>query len=122
MESMSNYSSIKEVLETYTSFDDDDVPSPEYRTLLGEPVIFAAARNGDLGAIRLLLECDADVNSRGEYGNTPLHSAIEACQFDAARYLLSKGADPNMKNQEGKLPRDCCWEGEWLGIFGESNV
>jgi ankyrin repeat protein len=119
---MKNYSRLEDVLAAYTSFDEGDTPSVEYKTIMGEPVIFAAAHNGDLEALELLLAVGANIDSRGEYGNTPLHEAIEACNFEAARYLLSKGAKPNIRNGEGKLPKDCCWEGEWPGIFGEQNA
>jgi ankyrin repeat protein len=119
---MSEYTRIEDVLSAYTSFAEGEAPTPEYKNLLGEPVIFSAAHNGDLEALRLLLESGANVNSRGEYGNTPLHEAIEACQFEAARYLLLNGANPNIENAEGKQPKNCCWEGEWPGIFGDENA
>lgn len=119
---MGKYSKVEDVLESYTSFYQGDSPSVEYKNCLGEPVIFSAAQNGDLDALHLLIKFGANINSRGEHGNTPLHQAIEACQFEAARYLLSNGADPSIKNNEGKLPKNCCWEGEWLGIFGENNA
>lgn len=52
------------------------------------------------------------VNIQDKYGNTPLH---ELAKYDVSRsqnraevllYLLSQGADPEIKNYEGKTPLD----------------
>ena len=119
---MSKYSKLEDVLDKYSDFYEGDIPSVEFKTVLGEPVIFSAIHNEDIEAVKFLLLHGANFQSLGEYGNTPLHEAINVGHFDIARYLLSKGANPNIKNQEGKYPKDCCWEGELLGIFGEKNA
>lgn len=119
---MSQYQNLRAVLETYTDYIEGDPISCEHRNLLGEPVIFSAAHNGDIEALEILLAAGAEVNSLGEHRNTPLHEALQAAEFDAARLLIRHGADLNAKNDEGKLPKDCCWEGEWPDIFGVSHA
>ena len=53
-----------------------------------------------------LLELGVDVNGlddiQGPYRHgTPLHYAFRNRAFEAARFLLQKGADPHKKNQWG---------------------
>ncbi|CAB0041466.1 unnamed protein product [Trichogramma brassicae] len=47
------------------------------------------------------------VNVRDELGNTPLHYAVRALNIETqhdVRYLMKRGADPNVANQEGLTP------------------
>jgi ankyrin repeat protein len=62
------------------------------------PPLSAAARAGDLAALRALLNAGADPNAGGEGGSgwPPLMHAVHTQQFDAARLLLDRGADPNL--------------------------
>lgn len=56
-----------------------------------------AARVGRLGIAGLLLELGLDVNScKMPEEGTPLISAIHGAQLNMARYLLSRGANPNV--------------------------
>ena len=55
-----------------------------------------AAFNGDLDAVRTLVEAGADVNTEGRVWN-PLHAAIENNQSPVIRYLLNAGADPDFR-------------------------
>jgi len=63
----------------------------------------------------LLLDYGADLNSRGQHGDTPLHIIFRAESInhistleprysidDAAEFLLGKGADCNIKNDNGE--------------------
>lgn len=55
-----------------------------------------ASQQGDLAAVRRLVESGADVNCVGDHGMGPLltfHPAV-------MEYLLSKGADPNRQTNE----------------------
>lgn len=55
-----------------------------------------------------LLDYDADVNAREEFGKTALHYAIEHQNFhgytNLIRDLLEAGADPNNKDKSGDFP------------------
>jgi ankyrin repeat protein len=58
--------------------------------------LMAAARIGDLAAMRRLLDAGADPNERDVLnGWTPLYHAIHKGQIDAVRLLLDQGIDPN---------------------------
>jgi ankyrin repeat protein/cell wall assembly regulator SMI1 len=51
-----------------------------------------------------LVAAGADVNHETESGNTPLHRAVEARSDNGIRFLLQRGADPTVKNDEGRTP------------------
>ena len=56
--------------------------------------LHAAARHGQVGAVRLLLEHGADPNAREAGDNTsPLHWAAAGRHFDTVRALLDAGGD-----------------------------
>lgn len=68
-------------------------PSPdELRAYRG---LHAAAATGDIPAIETALRGGASVNATDPRQRTPLHVAIFLKQYDAARALLQRGADPN---------------------------
>jgi ankyrin repeat protein len=67
----------------------------------GETPLAAAARNGDVGALALLLDHGSDVNERsGMNGWTVLMHAVDKHQHATARALLDAGADPNLASGE----------------------
>lgn len=39
-----------------------------------------------------------------DYGNTPLHWAAEKNQVESVKFLLSKGANPNLRNYNMMAP------------------
>jgi uncharacterized protein len=57
--------------------------------------LFAAAQQGDAGAIAKLVAGGANPNAHDAYGRTPLHVAAHAGRHDAMRALAKAGADPN---------------------------
>ena len=65
-----------------------------------------AASKGDVGIINLLLSLgkNLDINVSDVYGNTPLHLACEGNNFEAAKILIQKGAQIDVKNKEEKTP------------------
>ncbi|KAH9046635.1 hypothetical protein EDB84DRAFT_1674021 [Lactarius hengduanensis] len=70
-----------------------------------------AALNMHLGAVQVLLEYNADVNSRSDDGNTPLHDAVsyvnlhpEGERVGVMRRLLEHGADPNACDDNHSTP------------------
>jgi Caspase domain/Ankyrin repeats (3 copies)/Ankyrin repeat len=57
-----------------------------------------AARDGDIASMQKLLDGGANINENGmaaTYAGPPLSHAAYACQVEAARYLISRGADVN---------------------------
>ena len=63
--------------------------------------LVAAIRNGDIRAIRKLLDNGADVNTRDAEGNTPLILASFYASPECVALLLENGADVNTANQAG---------------------
>jgi outer membrane protein assembly factor BamB len=60
--------------------------------------LLAAARKGDLAAVRKHLDSGADPNARTEYGASALHFAADRGHLDVVRLLLDRKADPNAKD------------------------
>lgn len=68
-----------------------------------------ASQQGHLGVAKVLVNAGAPVNARDSYGNTPLWRAVFAFQGgdpELIRLLLEAGADPDIKNNTDRSPRD----------------
>jgi ankyrin repeat protein len=96
-------------------------PEVNSKGFFGNVPLIIAITWGNKDAVELLLNAGAEIDVACEGGNTPLHEAIQAGEFEIARLLVARGADQEARNTEGKKPRDLCWEGEWAGIFGVRN-
>ena len=67
-----------------------------------ESAIFIAASMGDVTKLKSLLEADPTlVDVYGPNGKSPLHDAAAAGQNAAVKYLLEKGADPLVADEDG---------------------
>jgi len=64
------------------------------------PLMYAA-RQGSLGAARVLSEMGADLNLTDPDGTTALVLAIINSHYDTAALLLAKGADPSLADSTG---------------------
>jgi len=69
----------------------------------GSTAVHLAASREDLSALKILLARKADVNSRDEFGNTPL-SVAAAKDSEVLQLLLDSGADVNSTNKAGGTP------------------
>ncbi len=63
--------------------------------------LMGAARTGNIEQVQELLGKGADVNSRNEWGLTPLMAAAQGDHIEAGKLLLEKGADINSKQKDG---------------------
>ena len=64
-----------------------------------------AARDGRMEAVKALVEGHADVNTiTGSEKSTPMVLALINGHYDVAKYLLDRGADPNIANVDGLAP------------------
>ncbi|MFN0105682.1 MAG: ankyrin repeat domain-containing protein [Bryobacteraceae bacterium] len=61
----------------------------------GEDLLIAA-RRGQLAEVKKLLEAGAPLESKTEYGGTPLYMAVFNGHTEVALLLLDKGANPNV--------------------------
>jgi len=73
-------------------------------------VLIAAAKNGDIEAVKQHLAAGADVNAKTGDGTTPLHNAAVYGHNEVAELLIANGAEVNAiivsgRNQ-GKTPLD----------------
>lgn len=64
-----------------------------------------AARDGQMDAVRALVESGTDVNqfSPADF-SSPIVIAAANAHFDVAKYLLDNGANPNAANKDGLTP------------------
>jgi ankyrin repeat protein len=66
---------------------------------------FAAARKGDVAAVKAFLDAGVDVNSKTRYGATALSYACDKGHVEVVRLLVERGADVNVKDTfYGEVP------------------
>jgi uncharacterized protein len=68
----------------------------------GLTALMLAARQGQVGSSRALLEGGADANQTDPDGNNALVLAVLNVHYDVANLLLDRGADPNLANKQGR--------------------
>ena len=63
---------------------------------------------GKAECVRALLDSSEEVkvDARSKDGSTPLHTAAAFGRAEVAEMLLTKGADPTLKRDDGKTPLD----------------
>jgi hypothetical protein len=61
-----------------------------------------ASSEGDLKAVKDLISGGADIDRKGEHGDTPLIAATKQDNIEVIKLLLVNGADPSKKNDFGK--------------------
>ena len=67
--------------------------------------IFTAAKEGDLEAVKMILEGDpSQLNALDEENYTPLHWACIRAHWDVARYLIAQGHSLNVQGGDGGSP------------------
>lgn len=70
-----------------------------------ECALVTAARLGYLDAVKVLVECGAQLDTTDQIvGKSPLHWACNRHHLDVAGYLLSKGADVNKNDYYTETP------------------
>lgn len=66
---------------------------------------FAAARKGDVAAVKALLDKGVDVNAKTNYGATALSYASDKGHTELIKLLIARGADVNVKDTfYGEVP------------------
>jgi len=69
--------------------------------------VFTALSQGDMTRIVFCLKAKPELaNARDKNGQTPLHLAAQKGMADTALLLVNMGADPALKNSEGKTAAD----------------
>lgn len=72
----------------------------------GNLPIHTAAYYGRVRILENLLSRGFDVNTAGPRNNTPLHFAASQSQFEAVKFLTTSGANPAIRNRNGKTAYD----------------
>lgn len=71
--------------------------------------LFAAIRADNLGTLRWLVENGANVNTVNDNNFSGIHQACSFASLKALKFLVSKGADVNMRlTHNGESPLDFC--------------
>jgi len=66
---------------------------------------FAAARKGDVAAVKAFLDQGVDVNAKTRYGATALSYACDKGHVEVVKLLIDRGADVNVKDTfYGEVP------------------
>jgi ankyrin repeat protein len=120
-----------ELIRIFTSNDDQDTKARDVKKLLASgvdpninietlqgksPILQYFVYDGNLGAVKHLLEIGADVNQDDKDGDTALHVLAQSraphsqAKMDILKLLLENGGDLNKKNNAGKTPFDCAVE------------
>ncbi|RFU26523.1 hypothetical protein B7463_g9825, partial [Scytalidium lignicola] len=69
-----------------------------------EAALHYASYSGSKEAVKLLLDCGAEVDVRSSQGATPLHKALEGGREEIVQILLNAGADANSPILYGRTP------------------
>eukprot|EP01098_Paradermamoeba_levis_P010768 TRINITY_DN4539_c0_g1_i1.p1 TRINITY_DN4539_c0_g1~~TRINITY_DN4539_c0_g1_i1.p1 ORF type:complete len:459 (-),score=162.22 TRINITY_DN4539_c0_g1_i1:94-1470(-) len=68
------------------------------------PIFMASSSSSALNAINLLLKSGADINATNDDDDTLLHWAAREGDQQLTRFLLEKGANPNLLNKHEESP------------------
>ncbi|KAM7484005.1 hypothetical protein LguiA_000014 [Lonicera macranthoides] len=92
----------------------------------GCTLLHLACETADIGMLELLLQYGANVNVSDSRGQMPLHRCLLRRKATLAKLLLTRGADPQALNGEGKTPLELALESnledsEVLALLSDSN-
>ena len=79
---------------------------PDVRDRFGNTPLIVAAQNNRKRISKMCVRVGADVDAVNARGNAALHYCYAYCTFELGEYLVSKGADPEIRNADGQTPRE----------------
>ncbi|KAI0810165.1 ankyrin [Xylaria sp. FL0064] len=80
-------------------------------------LLHAAVKYGRTDNLCVLLDRGADIESKNEWGHTPLHSAIDFDEYEAAELLLDRGCSINERDLLNRTPLTFCTSQELKPVF-----
>ena len=107
MERISVNKKIKKIIDLYKIVPDFfgcTLTDVNTRNQFSDQLIHIVSVSGNVDDIQVLLECGADINSKGEGGFTPLHYAAEQNKFELISFLLNNGASMCLVNDDNLSP------------------
>ncbi|SPN99608.1 uncharacterized protein DNG_02460 [Cephalotrichum gorgonifer] len=93
---------LTEVATLLIETDDLDINTRDSRGLV--PLSYAADGSGNEALAGILLRNSADVDSRCDFGYSPLVYAVKRGHFSMAKLLLESGANVNWRDRRGNTP------------------
>lgn len=88
----------------------------EWRNEDGCTPLMAAAINGYIGIVRLLLDNKANINAKNDLGWMALHMAVNICHDEMVRLLIERGADLYAKDIYGSTPLNVAKNSSYCSI------
>ncbi|POM74313.1 Pfs, NACHT and Ankyrin domain containing hypothetical protein, partial [Phytophthora palmivora] len=85
---------------------DEQNIDPNAKNEAGNLPIHTAAYYGRVDFLELLLSRNVDVNALCPRQNAPLHYAAAQSREDAVKFLVNHGANPALRNRNGRTPYD----------------
>lgn len=79
--------------------------------------LFMAVSSGNPSLVRLYIDHNVDVNSRGLDGATPIFWAINGGNLELVQFLLDKGAEINVQDDKGKTPLSAAKEKRFESVI-----
>lgn len=92
------------------------------RTASGLTMMHVAAVMNRVGMIEVLCNLQLNINALSLHGDTPLHIAAWHGSVESARWLLSHGADPLLRNDAGESPLDIAQQFSLYRYFSRRKV
>jgi hypothetical protein len=79
----------------------------DYQDTFGNTLLHVVTQNGNKRLVKLCLRRAAPINAQNLQGQTPLHFAFGYGYTELGEYLIRKGADDSLRNNDGLT----CYEG-----------
>ena len=71
-----------------------------------DPLILAVDCEFSTDTLEYLLKKGCDVNGQDEHGRSALHYAVDLDNIDIVKFLMEKGADPQLMDNNDSSPYD----------------
>ena len=91
---------------TDQEYPEDPLDLSQYPYLDAPDALVIAASDGNGRLVNYLLESGHDINFRDDDGHTALFKAVDETYYALAIFLLQRGANPNIPDNEGDTPLD----------------
>lgn len=104
---MGQYADLQDLLlrlQHVVEFSETSLRSVNQRGIFGNTLLKVAVVWGDIEAVGVLLDADADIDAKNEDGYTALHWAASLGHQEIAELLIARGASRHIANDDGATP------------------